>query len=267
MKRCYVSVLSSDDYLDGLLVLFHSFKEAKCTYDCCALLTSNISEQTRSVLTAHSIAYGLVQSVISPAGIGTDHRWSRTYSKLRVFGLEQFEKIVYLDADMLVLENIDALFDCPHMSATNAGGMLPHLSTWVDLNSGLFVAVPSASLLDDMLAKVGKIEVAASGGDQDFLHAYYRDWPQRADLHLDHKYNIFHYDLDAYNKRFGYTLTPGPKRVAVIHYASDVKPWNSSPETISELRCASDVTLAKQALRLWFETYDRMRQMASGPSQ
>jgi len=37
--------------------------------------------------------------------------FNTTFSKLHVFGLTEFDKIVYLDADLLLLSNIDALFD------------------------------------------------------------------------------------------------------------------------------------------------------------
>lgn len=37
--------------------------------------------------------------------------FNTTFSKLHVFGLTEFDKIVYLDADLLLLSNIDELFD------------------------------------------------------------------------------------------------------------------------------------------------------------
>lgn len=37
-------------------------------------------------------------------------RWKGTLTKLRVFGLKKFSKVVYLDADTLVLKNTDDLF-------------------------------------------------------------------------------------------------------------------------------------------------------------
>jgi len=40
-------------------------------------------------------------------------RFARTYSKLRAFDLVEFDKIVFLDADTLVLRNIDELFARP----------------------------------------------------------------------------------------------------------------------------------------------------------
>jgi len=39
------------------------------------------------------------------------------YTKLRVFELEEFDKVVYIDADMLVCADVEELFNQPHMSA------------------------------------------------------------------------------------------------------------------------------------------------------
>ena len=40
-----------------------------------------------------------------------DTRFNHTWSKLRVFSLTEFERIVLLDCDMIVLQNIDELMD------------------------------------------------------------------------------------------------------------------------------------------------------------
>jgi glycogenin glucosyltransferase len=145
---------------------------------------------------------------------------------LNIFGLNQFEKLVYLDADMLILNNIDELFEKPHMSAVNSGGMLPNLLSWTKLNSGLMVVEPSTELFDDMLSKIGTIEGITSVGDQDFLHAYYFNWPNQKELHLDHGYNMFQIHLNEYNQLFGYDFNHAQKPIKIIHYIGETKPWH-----------------------------------------
>ena len=161
---------------------------------------------------------------------------------------------------MLILRNIDELFDFPHMSATNAGGMLPRKSSWTHLNSGLIVLEPSKKLFNDMLSKIGKIEKVESGGnklkpqygsDQDFLNAYYPDWPNKKELHLDHKYNMFHYYLDEYNKLFGYSINEEPHPISIIHYASYLKPWKVDKKILDELEKDTNKILETKALKLW----------------
>eukprot|EP00963_Diacronema_lutheri_P009620 scaffold868_cov351-Pavlova_lutheri.AAC.11 len=63
------------------------------------------------------------------------------YSKLNVFRLYKFSKIVYLDADTLVLRNIDELFYRPSLSAA------PDVVPPDNFNTGVMVIRPSEQLL------------------------------------------------------------------------------------------------------------------------
>lgn len=47
-------------------------------------------------------------------------RWNQSFAKLAVLGMTQFDTVVMLDADMMVVDNIDDLFDAPAMSAVAA---------------------------------------------------------------------------------------------------------------------------------------------------
>lgn len=247
MKKNYafISVLSTDDYLPGLLVLNKSLVGVGREYPLHVILMPGISKETTFVLDRNNISYSIISKEIkNPTDVNQKHRWFPTYSKLFVFNQTQYEKVVYLDADTLVLRNIDNLFLQPNMAATNAGGMLPRKASWTHMNTGVFVLEPSSSIFYDMMSKVGKIEHLESGGsedrpkygsDQDFLNAYYPMWPSQKELHLDHKYNMFHYYLDEYNKLYGYTIEDSEKPVFILHYASFMKPWNIGLEEMSKM--------------------------------
>ena len=78
-----------------------------------------------------------------------------TYTKLNAWQLTQFDKCVFLDADTLVLKNVDELFDRPELSAAPDVG-------WPDcFNSGVFVFVPSEATYQSL------IQHAASFGSFD----------------------------------------------------------------------------------------------------
>lgn len=270
-NKAYVSILVTDDYLPGLLVLSASLKFVKSRYPLHVLLTPNISEKTIDILIKNSITYSILsQNIDNPTNINIHHRWFPTYSKLAIFDQVQYEKIVYLDVDMMVLRNIDELFECPHMSATNAGSMLPRKKDrkHLNLNSGLIVIEPSHYLFNDMMSKVGKIENLESGGsedkpahgsDQDFINAYFPEWPNQKNLHLDHKYNLFHYHLDEYNKLFGYTIENSPKPISVIHYASYLKPWNIKKDEIDNMANDPNRRLELKAIQLWVEVFYKIK--------
>ena len=60
-----------------------------------------------------------------------------TFTKLHAWKLTEYHKCVFLDSDVMVLQNIDDLFDRPEISAAPDIG-------WPDcFNSGVFVFVPS----------------------------------------------------------------------------------------------------------------------------
>lgn len=69
-----------------------------------------------------------------------------TFSKLHIWRLIQFQKGVFLDADTLVLSNVDALFDYEELSAAPDVG-------WPDIfNSGVFVFKPSLATFRKLVA-------------------------------------------------------------------------------------------------------------------
>jgi len=268
-KYTFLSILTSDDYLPGLLVLAHSLQKTGTPLPLLVLLTPNISSETLTTLDSHRIAYKVLDyELINPTNVDKKHRWFSTYSKIFAFGQTEYDKVVYLDADMLILRNIDELFNYPHMSATNSGGMLPRKVSWTHLNSGLMIIEPSKKIFTDMLNRIGKIEVLEAGGsverpqygsDQDFFNKYYPNWPNQKELHLDHKYNIFHYHLDEYSKLFGYTIEDGPKPISIIHYASYLKPWNIKSDKLDEIAGDLDRCLELKAIQLWIEQFNSIR--------
>jgi alpha-N-acetylglucosamine transferase len=268
--RAFISILITEDYLPGLLVLNASLRSVESKYLLHVLLTQNISEEAISILDKNSILHSILpQEITNPTNVNVHHRWFPTYSKLAMFGQTQYEKIVYVDVDVLVLRNIDELFECAHMSATNAGSMLPRKKNLrhLNLNSGLIVIEPSGLLFSDMINKVGKIENLESGSgdkpvygsDQDFINAYFPEWPNQEELHLDHKYNMFHYHLDEYNRLFGYTIEDGLKPISVLHYASHLKPWNMKIDDLDKIANDPDRHLELRAIQLWTERFNSIK--------
>jgi len=137
----FVTLATNDPYALGALVLCHSLKETGTAHSIVCLITDGVSQEMIGRLER---TFDLVVSV---AQIDSNDRemlellrrpeLGVTLTKLHVWRLTQFNKVVFLDADTLVLQNIDDLFDRPELSAAPDIG-------WPDcFNSGLFVCVPS----------------------------------------------------------------------------------------------------------------------------
>ena len=93
-----------------------------------------------------------------------------TLTKLHLFRLIQFRKVIFLDADTLCLQPLSHLFglDAPFSAAPDSG--------WPDcFNSGMFVASPSAATFDGLM-EMAKERGSWDGGDQGLLNDYFPNW-------------------------------------------------------------------------------------------
>jgi len=151
--------------------------------------------------------------------------WNATFEKLGIFSLTQWGKIVYLDSDMMIVKNIDCLFEQPHMAAVSAGKSYPGNEDWVTLNSGIMVVEPQYGLTDKIVSSMQLMdEPLSSFGDQDVLHAFDPVWQEKPALQLHEKFNIFASYLDHYIEALGYHCG-GENAIHVVHFIGKTKPW------------------------------------------
>lgn len=227
----YVTLLSTDNFLMGVLMLYWSLRRVHTQYPLFVLCSDSVSVAAKAMLDKHHIAYQTLTSNISidTNKINTDEgygHWNHTFDKLFVWSLTQFDKVVYLDSDMQVIRNIDYLFDCPHMSAVRA-------DIWNEpgldkLNSGLIVIEPNNSEFEGLCHIVQSGVVALRNmGDQDIIRAYYSDWGAKPELTLHPGLNVFYSEIAR-----GVIHEEDVNPVSVIHYIGCRKPWMISPLAI-----------------------------------
>jgi glycogenin len=237
--RAYVTLLSTESYLPGVLALHESLKRTGTPYPFATAVSAHIPREFDDVLErAGVIVRRIPESTAIPKEmIENNGHWGHTFDKVHLFGLSEFEKLVYVDSDMIVLENMDELFDKPHMSAVPAG-LLVH-KDWTRLNGGLLVIEPEEGLADGIFATLPQAlaEVAAMGvtasGDQDLLNAYYPNWRTTPELQLDQGYNMFQCYLDLHIEKHGFHLPhpfskrsgAGGQRIKIVHFIGPRKPW------------------------------------------
>ena len=112
----YVCTLSTDDFIDGVLVLNENLKMINSKYNLLCLINETISEDTINVLDFFNIKYKKVKKVKYSTNIIDYDYWRNTYDIINVFNLTEFKKIIYLDLDLLINENIDHLFESKPLS-------------------------------------------------------------------------------------------------------------------------------------------------------
>ena len=77
--------------------------------------------------------------------------WENCLTKFKIFNLTQFDKLIFLDADILILKNLDDLFERPHMTSALDGEYFNLWPGWDHFNSGIMVIEPSEKLFNDLL--------------------------------------------------------------------------------------------------------------------
>ena len=241
----YITILTTESYLDGVGALMLSLKKTKTEIPFYILCGPQISQHTIDRLNSFNYAYILryQTSIPFPESIATANNnrqntnWNHTFDKLLIFELTQFKKMVFIDADMMVTQNLDHLFALPHMSATNAGFSFPGNENDIDLNSGLMVIEPQPDIVERMLAMIPSIIARKDAfGDQDVLQAYYIDWTSRPELNFGEKYNVYANHLDYYINKLGYHFNSDvndSKSIAIVHFIGASKPWHARWNTAS----------------------------------
>ncbi len=166
-SEAYVSLVYGDYYnWLGVRVLGQSLLDTGTAKDRVALCTNTVSDETKELLQADGWIIKPV-STINPYSKRRSDYYFSAYSKLHVWNMTEYERVVYLDSDVLVLTNIDHLFDCGTFCA--AYEVLYYI-----FNSGVMVVEPSTTVFNDMMRKVSTLK-SYDHADQGFLNAYFED--------------------------------------------------------------------------------------------
>lgn len=139
-NEAFVTMVTSDAYVVGALVLAYSLRRTGTSRKLICMATSQLAAD--SIATLREV-YDVRFVTPIDSGDGRNLRLlgrpelGPTFTKIQVWTLSDLDKVVFLDADMLILKNIDDLFTREEFSACPDVG-------WPDcFNSGLFVCIPN----------------------------------------------------------------------------------------------------------------------------
>lgn len=127
-KYAYCTLLMIDDsYLPGVLTLGYSIKLTRTQCDLIVMVTHEISKYARDLLLKVYNKVIDVEYIIPSFGLIKTHlvkkypHYGKTFTKLNLLSFDQYEKIMFLDADSLVLKIFDTLFTLPCPAAVYYG--------------------------------------------------------------------------------------------------------------------------------------------------
>ncbi|KAJ3210154.1 hypothetical protein HDU67_005613 [Dinochytrium kinnereticum] len=120
-RYAYATLCIGDGILPGALVLYHSLKKVKAQAEFVAM-TYNMSKKSLEILHSQGIRTHPVQPLdvrtyIASRVQSMEQRDWILWTKLRVWQLEDFDKVILMDSDLIVLKNTDELFQMPELSA------------------------------------------------------------------------------------------------------------------------------------------------------
>ncbi|KAJ4758386.1 Hexosyltransferase [Rhynchospora pubera] len=166
-REAYATILHSAQlYVCGAIVAAQSIRQAGSTRDLIILVDESISSEHRAGLQSAGWQVRTIKRIRNPkAERDAYNEWN--YSKFRLWQLTDYDKIIFIDADMLIMRNIDFLFAMPEITATGNNATL--------FNSGVMVIEPSNCTFELLMENINDIQ-SYNGGDQGYLNEIFTWW-------------------------------------------------------------------------------------------
>ncbi|KAJ3683018.1 hypothetical protein LUZ60_013245 [Juncus effusus] len=271
-KRAYVTFLAGDgDYVKGVVGLAKGLRKVKSIYPLVVAVLPDVPEKHRRLLVTQGCIVREIEPIYPPQN-QTQFAMAYyviNYSKLRIWEFVEYEKILYLDADIQVYENIDHLFDLPigyfyavmdcfcektwsHTPQYKIRycQQCPDKVTWPHdklgpppsfyFNAGMFVSEPSMETARKLL-EVLEVTTPTPFAEQDFLNMFFKDIYKPIPL----VYNLVLAMLWRHPENVEL------KKVKVVHYcAAGSKPWRYTGK--EENMDRDDI---KMLVKKWWEIY------------
>lgn len=211
----YTTLLATDNYVDAVLTLAYSLQQVNSYYPLVVICYDSLSKETFQKLDDDNIQYQVFPSMMFSGTSRHDTRnYDCTMGKFLSYKLKDVKRFVFIDADSVVLQNIDWMFQVPYPIFFYLDESIPtdglteippiHWPTLVDNVSGC--------LFSDFTGE-DKFNFAASkqelyGEDEQILIEMSRCYQHlRVDLrHFNWVYNVVVYHESAYGVEYKFWL-------------------------------------------------------------
>lgn len=240
-KHAVVTLLmdTSSGFLSGVLALGQSLVDVDSKLQRVVMVTPDVSHEERLVLRNIwdlVVEVDIINCIFKTNPVadsmfdmkgdkwqGTMIKWAPTCTKLAVWQLIKFERVIFMDSDMIAVGNIDdALFEYSDAEFLAAPEVLPPDT----INSGFMVLNPSLETFQNLLDINEDMGVAWTGDQYIINHGLCPKW------HVGGKGNkcgrlpwIFNVQVLNYNAFSTVQAITGKDQPRVIHFISEGKPW------------------------------------------
>ena len=250
-NNAYITLLGTDNYLYGCIGLMYSWKTTNSKYPFYCVVTENISQESIRILEA--IGYNVIidtayvpQSYYNmlkeyeetgnyktPVGNSTTdmsrNGWQHCWMKLQLFKYTQFDKLLYIDADTYVVQNLDDMFEKPAWTS-----ICEYDATWtgnIRFHAGFLLIEPNETVYSDLLQLAEDNPLIQHplthefqlSNDYDLLNLYKSDWCEHPECIVPNYTFIDSFTIRTTDFFLPYLLNNFTK-IKIIHLSGS-KPW------------------------------------------
>jgi alpha-N-acetylglucosamine transferase len=172
-KYAYVTlVMKGNTYCIGAITMAYSLRMRGCKYDIICMVTKDVDDDGRKLLLTvftHIIEVPYIEFLTykqeeKKESLSRLNTWiDVSYTKFHIFNMTNYEKIMFLDADMIIMENIDHIFKfqtpalnvnsksmklvtervTPSGTIMKSSGLMSKLPLIISINAGSVLITPS----------------------------------------------------------------------------------------------------------------------------
>jgi glycogenin glucosyltransferase len=171
--RAIVTLVTNDEFVVGAQMLAYSLRKVDTRYPLYILITDAVSTANRLALAESGYRLILVEP-LAHANQSHVSSWVDVgYTKLRIWQLEHFERLLYIDADVLAQRNVDHLLS-PALDPVSFAAA-PDTFPPDHFNAGIMLVRPSRHIFAAMVRRMA-VQGSYDGGDTGFLNAFFPTW-------------------------------------------------------------------------------------------
>ena len=223
-KRAYFTLVQNDPWVIGALVLGHSLRKSTTAAALVCQTGPEVSEESRQRLAEVYDIIEPAQEYQFPASrfnnvADIPGRLVFSFRRLNAWRRTEYERITYLDSDVVVLKNIDALFDIPGVAAPREYSfrVWKRGKTYTDFfNGGLVTFTPSRALFERFAETLATQWVYLGASEQHLVNVVCRDdWFRIPDQ----------YHVQAGVRQHAH-FSERPAYIRTVHFSKISKPWD-----------------------------------------
>ena len=263
----YITYISNDRDTKAVLNLAYNLKKLNSVIPLYCICMEDVTCKTSSLLRQRGIQIKEfnLRDKLEELNISSDQidllKSKHLFGKFLMFSIKQCQQFIYLDTDVLILENIDHLFK---LGTKSNIFMVPDMQTDEHYrkiilvknryNSGVIVSGYNESVCEKLYSLLANnISILCDSGKVGVSDQYIFELLQKEEgiiKQLDLSYNIHPIIVESAIKN---NII---KKPLIIHFMVKPKPWDFLDINVSNYRFENN--LCKKFFKMWLDMYNEM---------